>query len=108
MSFVCLICSERNIILKKKAKFNTKKIILTLFVLISVAGIFASMYLSWSSYKLYYVDGVQGRYFIPLLLVIALLVLPKKEKLKFSRVNLYLFINILFIQYIIYAITYFY
>ena len=69
----------------KKSKINYKKIMVIISVLISIGAIFLSMYLCWSEYKLPYVDGVQGRYFIPILAIIVLLFVPKVKKIKFER-----------------------
>ena len=85
-----------------------QKHIFFLTILISIAGIFGSMYLCWSKYKLNYVDGVQGRYFIPLLPALGILLIPNKKYFKIEKKDVYIYINILLIQYIIYAITFFY
>lgn len=108
--FILLILSTKNILNFDGKKINIiiKKIIYIISILISIGGIFASMYFCWSKYALNYVDGVQGRYFIPLLGFIALLFMPKKEKINFSRQTLYSFCNVILFQYLIYLITYFY
>lgn len=103
--FVILILNESNIF---KSKKNYQWILLLVAILISVAGIFASMYFCWSEYKFDFVEGVQGRYFIPLLLPIAVVCMPKKGKDILSKKNLYLFINILLLQYVLYTIIFFY
>lgn len=100
------ICLSENSIFERK--FSLKWISLLIAVLLSVIAIFASMYFFWSSYKLNYVDGVQGRYFIALLFPIGLLIMPKKKKFNFSYQFIYSFCNIVLIQYILYLIIYFY
>lgn len=110
--FGILAFSENEIIKfskkKESSKLNYKKIMVIISVLISIGAIFLSMYLCWSEYKLPYVDGVQGRYFMPILAIIVLLFVPKVKKIKFRQVDLYSFINILLLQYVIYTITFFY
>ena len=101
--------SEKNILYYKiKRNYILKKILLLIMILISVAGIFGAMYLYWSKYKLDYVDGVQGRYFLPLLPFIALIFIRIKEMIKFKQETLYSFINIGLIETIIVLIIYFY
>lgn len=106
---ILLIATEKNLLSPpNNSKINLKKIILALAILVSLAGIFGSMYLCWSEYMLDYVEGVQGRYLIPLIGPIALLFMPKKEKISLTKDNLYFFLNILLIQHLIYYITFFY
>lgn len=77
-------------------------------ILISIAGIFASMYFSWSAYKLSYVDGVQGRYFIPLIMPFMLIMMPKVKKFNLNDSFIYCFCNMMLFQTLFYLITYFY
>ncbi|MBQ3274845.1 DUF2142 domain-containing protein [Candidatus Saccharibacteria bacterium] len=49
------------------------------FCLISLL-IFTSIYIQWSPVGLPYVDGVQGRYFIPILLLVPLAIIPTHSK----------------------------
>ena len=109
--FVLLILSEKSILNNSSnciKKIKIKKIIFLIGIMISIAGIFASMYLYWSQYGLNYVDGVQGRYFIPLLIFIAIFCSPKRKKLSFDKKILYSFCNIMLFQTIFYLLTYFY
>lgn len=78
---------------KSQLKRNQRLIIITT-VLIIAGGIFAAMYFGWSAYKLPYVEGVQGRYFIPLLVPFMLAVMPREKKLKIENKTIYTFINI--------------
>ena len=89
-------------------KIRKNKVLIMFSILIMVAAIFASMYLFWSTYKLGYVDGVQGRYFIPLLGLFSLLIIPKKQRYKVDNNILYSFINIMLFQYIVSLIAFFY
>lgn len=111
--FVLLILSTKNVLNfsvkeEKFKKISYQKVLYTIAILISIAGVFASMYFAWSEYALDYVDGVQGRYFIPILGFVAMLFMPKKERIRFSKDTLYSFCNVLLFQYLIYLITYFY
>ena len=85
-------------LIKNNSKIKAKwyvNVIIIIGLLVSVAGMFASMYFYWSASNLNYIDGVQGRYFIPLLLPILLLIIPSKKTTRvFDINNCYLFINI--------------
>lgn len=104
---ILLILSHKNILIDT-SKLKYKKVTFLLSLLISIAGIFASMYFCWSTYKLDYVDGVQGRYFIPLVIFIALYCMPKTKKFNLSNSFVYSFCNIMLFQTVFYLITYFY
>ena len=108
--FVLLCFNEENILFKKiSKKLNYKKIVLLIMILLMIAAVFASMYLCWSDYKLNYVEGVQGRYFIPILFSIALLIIPKKVRIKkITNKSIYMYCNILLLQYVLYLIIFFY
>ena len=55
-------------------KIEKKYIFLMIFIILSILLlIYTSIYIQWSSYKLDYVDGVQGRYYIPILLLVGLI-----------------------------------
>ena len=102
--FMILIYGEKNIY--KKSKLN---IILLIFsLLLAIAIVFGSLYVSWSPYKSSLVVGVQGRYFIPLLILFAFIFIPKKNKYEVSNETLYGFINGSLLIYLLYIITYFY
>lgn len=106
--FLLLILSENSFIINKKNKMIMNRVLLSIAILISVAGIFGSMYLYWTGYKLDYIEGVQGRYFIPLLVPIAMLFMPRKNYFNIDKNSVYMFSNILLLQYIMYSIIYFY
>ena len=57
-------------------------LIIILGILLSFAAVFASMYFGFTEYKLLHVEGVQGRYFIPLLIPILLLTINNKKIMK--------------------------
>ena len=93
---------------KINKKYIIKKLVLLLIIAISITGIFGAMYIYWSDYKLNYVDGVQGRYFLPLLPFISLLIIPIKNKICIKNEILYSFINVAIIITIMVFIIYFY
>ncbi len=65
----------------KEAVFSFKeKIFILLMALGTLLLMFTSLYMQWTAVYSDFVDGVQGRYFIPLLLVFAMLFMNKKEK----------------------------
>lgn len=101
--FVLLCLSERSPL---KGKIN--KAISIIGILIVIAGIFGAMYFGWSAYKLGYVEGVQGRYFIPLLLPIIAMLWPKKEKINIDNNTIYTFTNAMIMQYILVLISFYY
>ena len=62
---------------EKALKINTiERIIIFGVVLIIIALTFTSLYVQWTPLRKASIDGIQGRYFIPLLFPIAL-ILPK-------------------------------
>ncbi len=77
-------------------------------ILLSLAAVFASMYFTWSAEGLNYVDGVQGRYFIPLLIPILLMFMRRKERGKVNNKIVVNFINIVLLQYILTLVLYYY
>jgi uncharacterized membrane protein len=84
------------------------KIICAIGILISFAATFAAMYFTWSKTDLNYVDGVQGRYFIPILLPFIVLLFPKKAKFKMETNYIYYFVNIMLSHYLIFALLSFF
>ena len=72
----------------EKLKITLKKyqkIIMFLIVLIIIALIFTSLYIQWSDNELPYIDGVQGRYFLPILPLILFLVAGLKIKTSYKN-----------------------
>lgn len=101
--FGVVVLSLKNVFKDKMQKLYT--LILILFI---SAMIFGGMYLTWTIYQLPYVEGVQGRYFIPVLLPLLLVFIPKNIKLKISDNTIYSFINIIFVAYIFTLLIIFY
>ena len=85
----------------KKIETNkSNKVIYIICLLVSLATIFAAMYFFYSARDLGYVEGVQGRYILPLLLPFAFVLMPKKEKFKINNINIYTFINVILFTYV--------
>lgn len=67
---------------KMKKQFNAfQKTIITLIILAIIALIFTSLYIQWTPINSPYILGVQGRYFLPILPLISLL-LGNCDKIK--------------------------
>ena len=84
----------------KRIGFN-EKILTFIIVMATLALICTSLYVQWTALAAEIIDGIQGRYFIPLLLPLALLVNVKdlnlkdcKNKLNYVVCNLIIFISI--------------
>ena len=99
---IYIINCEKSIISKKN------KIMLLSCILISVIAIFGAMYLLWTDYRGLVVDGVQGRYFIPLLIPLIICVIPKNPKFKLDNNILYSVINVCLLQLILILLAWFY
>ena len=90
--FIYIILSEEN----KEVSIN--RVVLTTTFLISAIGIFAAMYLYSTEYMSPYVAGVQGRYFYPVMLPLAIALMPKHKKLTVKLKPIYSIISILLLQ----------
>lgn len=87
-----------------------EKTITILGILVGIAGVFLAMYVYWSGPELFYIDGVQGRYFIPVVAPVLLLLLSSKKREKnpnFEK-NTYSFINIILLEYISLLLLFYY
>ncbi len=63
-------------------KIEKINIFLILFIVLSIVGlIFTSLYIQWNPYQNTFVDGVQGRYFIPLLAYLLYIININKKKI---------------------------
>ena len=80
-----------------------QKVISIICCLLAFSAVFASMYFFWSSYMLDYVDGVQGRYFLPILPLFLIVLIPRNRKIDFKLTNndVYSFLNIMLLLTII-------
>ena len=100
--FLYIVLSEKNILDFKK------RCILFSSILLSIIMIFGGMYLLWSSYKENVVSGVQGRYFFPLIVPLALCFIPKKSLFKLDEKILYSSIIVFLLQFILSIIIWYY
>lgn len=83
-----------------------QKIIIILVALATIALIFTSLFIQWTTEGADFIEGVQGRYFIPILLIVAILVSSViKIKSNYKEENLLKFIGITQILSILYIIT---
>ena len=88
---------------------SKQKRILSLIIMSGLLfGIFLSMYIGWSSYKLYYVEGVQGRYFLPLIIPILYNFIPKKKMYQLDDKFIFQYINIVTFYYLVNILVCFY
>ena len=79
---------------KKDYEFNNiNKIFIVAIVLLITALTLTSLYIQWTPLKLNYIEGVQGRYFIPLIIPLACVFM---EKIKEEKINEYLILFIIF------------
>ncbi len=79
-------------------------------ILIGIFGVFLAMFLYWSSSSLYFIDGVQGRYFIPFLIPLALLFMTSKKKKENKNVskNVASYVNIVLLEYVSLLLLFYY
>lgn len=85
------------------------KFIFGITMALSIAGVFLAMYLYWSNTDLSYIDGVQGRYFMPLILPILLIFITSKKKQEIDLTTMtYSFISLVLLNYICLVISFFY
>lgn len=82
-------------------KFNLKdKIICTVIIVIEILGVLAAMYLGWTQARQTVIEGVQGRYFLPIIPLLFLIL--SSNKLQYNIKNKGVkFILLMIILYII-------
>ena len=86
-----------SVVLNKKIR-----IISICISLIVIAGVFGALYIDWSKYAMKYVDGVQGRYFIPIIPLLLISIIPKKQRnYKIDNNDAYQFANLSLFIYVI-------
>lgn len=73
--------------LKGKLKIKAK-VLLSTSIFMILCLIVTSLYVQWSPLKWFYVNGIQGRYFIPILLPITILLAQNRWVEKVGKVNL--------------------
>ena len=79
-------------------KFSKKdKILLLVMILIESLGVIAAMYITWTEAQVEYVDGLQGRYFLPILPLLCLLLNSDKIECKIKNKGMkYAIVTIVF------------
>ncbi len=79
-------------------------------ILIGIFGVFLAMYVYWSPADLFYIDGVQGRYFIPFIIPVAFLLMTSKKKRENKNVskNVISYINIILLEYVSLLLLFYY
>lgn len=89
-AFLLILYTIRNDKSKKQFLFNniekgyTLLIALGTFILICT-----SLYMQWTEPYLNYIDGIQGRYFIPLVLLISMVFMTKEKDIKYKNTITY-------------------
>lgn len=72
----------------KKQLDKKEKIVISLILFIICCLIFTSIYMQWSSLKWYFINGIQGRYFVELLLPFMLVLAQNNLVARNGKVNL--------------------
>ena len=108
MFILYLIIIVRFVISDENKSSIKSRIIPLLLLTLSICAIFGAMYFSWSDPGLNYIDGVQGRYFIPLLLPIMILFTPKNKKIGICDSDVFTMINILTVYFILFTLCSYY
>ena len=68
-----------------KLKKYDRTIFLSIFVVIMV-GIFTSLYMQWTAVGAEVIDGIQGRYFLPILMLVPVIICRKKITKKYPSI----------------------
>lgn len=77
---------------KGKTIFNIlEKTYIAVLLIGTVLLMFTSLYMQWTGYKASMVDGVQGRYFIPLLTIFSMLFSKEQEKEYGKKLTYFIF-----------------
>lgn len=72
----------------KNNKFNYKsKLFLFVILFLIISGIYTALYLIWTPVGHYTIEGVQGRYFLPIVIFTPLLILGNSASKKFEGIN---------------------
>jgi len=85
---------------KLKLTKENKMFVLSLIIIV-ILLIYVSLYISWCSYKDIKIYGVQGRYFLPILPLIYILIksVIKQEKKKYT--NQLLYFTVIIVNYMV-------
>ena len=89
---------------------NKDKLLNVIIILSTIVLMYTSLYIQWTPLGLDFIDGVQGRYFIPLLIPIALLFNNNLVKINMKKSNLELYICnfIIFLNIYVLMLLFFY
>ena len=83
-----------------------------LIIFIHVFGLMStSLYLDWTSYKANIIDGIQGRYFLPILILVFIMMSNKSFEIKNNKIfnkNLLLLIMLIINFYVINTVSLYY
>lgn len=90
------------LILTEESKIKLKERLILLFsTLIIVAGVFGALYFAWTPYAYSYVEGVQGRYFIPLIVPLIIACAVKVKNINLEKQTVYSIIVIICLNYLV-------
>jgi hypothetical protein len=92
LSLLVINIFSKNIVKEKNLKFY----FITLLVLLGTyVGICTALFVAWTSLDSQFIGGIQGRYFIPILPILAILISQKRIIIDKDKLNLYtiLFLN---------------
>ena len=89
----------------KDAFTKFQKIIIVLVIVVITILIFTSLYIQWTDNSLLYIDGVQGRYFLPILPLILMLLGTLKSRTNITNTGVTKLIGIVGLIIIIYTVT---
>lgn len=101
--FILVILSNDAII----KKLN-ERIYIMLLILLALGMVFMAMYTQWTPVGAYKAEGIQGRYILPLLLPLFMILMPKKKKLKISNNTIYTYANMMLLVLIVFILTSYY
>ncbi len=109
VTYVNLIILVATIILSNdtKDKFNKRQIFIILTITVMTVGlIFTSLFIQWTRTEANYIEGIQGRYFLPILPIVAILISSIiKIKSEYKEENVIKFLSVVQIISLLYTIT---
>lgn len=77
-------------------------------MVVLIGSFFLVMYLQWTPRSSNTIDGVQGRYFLPAIPLLMLVVMPKKRRLNIPRETYYSFFGLYMLCFVVTLLTGFY
>ncbi len=100
--FIYLVVAEKSSLSAKE------KVIFFIVNLFMISGVFAAMYFSWSDYQSPIIVGVQGRYFIPILVPFIVCLPNVMGKIQMNYSYIYSFINVILLYYVMFIFFIYY